>query len=184
MLLSLQLCDARLFGHATPIVASRTQKCDVTCLRRRNKTARENEEKEPRRNNTKHRYILMTRVAYTKKKKEEGRRNSATDPNSSNCAVLPAPTLHDFSPVHAPPRDTTGFNQQPPTPIHCTHLQPRTTQRHRTQQQQTPSGSYPPRDLEWKRRTQASQVCSLCTVCVADVTWHLLHAGKHGAGRS
>ena len=33
----------------------------------------------------------MTRVAYTKKKKEEGRRNSATDPNSSNCAVLPAP---------------------------------------------------------------------------------------------
>ena len=29
-----------------------------------------------------------------------------------------------------------------------------------------------------------TQVCSLCTVCVADVTWHLLHAGKHGAGRS
>ena len=32
--------------------------------------------------------------------------------------------------------------------------------------------------------TQAPQVCSLCTVCVADVTWHLLHAGKHDAGRS
>ena len=26
------------------------------------------------------------------------------------------------------------------------------------------------------------QVCSLCTVCVADVTWHLLHAGKQDAG--
>ena len=32
--------------------------------------------------------------------------------------------------------------------------------------------------------TQTPQVCSLCTVCVADVTWHLLHAGKHDAGRA
>ena len=213
----------------------------------------------------------MTRVAYTKKKKEEGRRNSATDPNSSNCAVLPAPTLHDFSPLRAPPasRDTTGDS----TNSHPTMTASRSSEpdlgwkrdaaeafgREDADEQQKKwlKGKYintnkpaseqsdrlrailvraeievvdnfrareklsrgdkkflmsrgiepetPATDQEVKIKelvttlqqqendalarqvtydTQAPQVCSLCTVCVADVTWHLLHAGKHGAGRA
>ena len=73
----------------------------------------------------------MTRVAYTKKKKEEGRRNSATDPNSSNCAVLPAPpstTSHQCTHLHATPQDSANSHQT----------------------MASRSSNSPP-DLEWKR---------------------------------
>ena len=200
----------------------------------------------------------MTRVAYTKKKKEEGRRNSATDPNSSNCAVLPAPTLR------ATPQDSTNshptmasrssnapdlewkrdaveaFGRDAADEQQTTWLKGKliNTDRPATEQngsleailvraeidvldnfraEETLSGDKkflkskgikpdaPAADQDARidqlvttlqqqandalarqvtYDTQAPQVCSLCTVCVADVTWHLLHAGKHDAGRS